>query len=163
MLDNFGIWQAANSWSASVRKRPAPPGCLTIWEGTPTWPCRPSRNCITSIRSFGRNCAGCWERDFNRQTSDHINLLAGGKTASISDLQYLIDRVRMNFDPSCYLEYFDRLATHGRPVVGEITPSYCLLPDQGFVEMRKSIERGGADPRIVFVMRDPVQRFWSQC
>jgi hypothetical protein len=29
MLGNFGIWQAANSWSASVRKRPAPPGCLT--------------------------------------------------------------------------------------------------------------------------------------
>ena len=112
---------------------------------------------------FRPELCGMWERDFNRQTSDHINLLAGGKTASISDLQYLIDRVRMNFDPSCYLEYFDRLATHGRPVVGEITPSYCLLPDQGFVEMRKSIERGGADPRIVFVMRDPVQRFWSQC
>jgi hypothetical protein len=112
---------------------------------------------------FRPDLCGMWPQEFNGRTSNQIHLLASGKTASITDLQFLIDRVRMNSDPFCYLEFFDRLATFGRPVVGEITPTYSLLPERGFAEMRNSIERSGAKMRIVFVMRDPVERFWSQC
>lgn len=112
---------------------------------------------------FRPELCGEWAQKFNVQTANQIRLLASGQTASITDLQFLIDRVRMSSDPYCYLEFFDRLATFGRPVVGEITPSYSLLPERGFAEMRSTIERSGAKMRIVFIMRDPVERFWSQC
>ena len=104
-----------------------------------------------------------WRKEFDRQAAESISQLASGETGSITNLQYLIDRVRMNVDPAAYLEYFDRLATHGRSVVGEITPSYSLLPEVGFSALRNTILGAAATPRIVFVMRDPVERFWSQC
>ena len=112
---------------------------------------------------FRPDLCGRWAQDFERQTSAAIGALARGKTGSLSHLQHLSDRVRMNVDPAAYLEYFDRLATHGRPVMGEVTPSYSLLPEQGFAEMRSMIIRAGAEPRIVFILRDPAERFWSQC
>jgi hypothetical protein len=112
---------------------------------------------------FRPDLCGIWVGESNKRASQHIQALAAGQSASISELQYLIDRVRMNSEPDSYLEYFDRLATHGRPVLGEITPSYCLLPAEGFIKMRQTIENAGAEPRIVFIMRDPARRFWSQC
>jgi len=112
---------------------------------------------------FRPDLCGIWEKEFERQTSAAIALLTNGKTGSLSHVQALIDRVRMNVDPAAYLEYFDRLATHGRAVMGEITPSYSLLPKEGFAEIRSMIGLAGADPRIVFILRDPAERFWSQC
>lgn len=112
---------------------------------------------------FRPDLCGQWTKEFDRQASAAIAALAGGKSGSISHLQFLIDRVRMNVDPSAYLEFFDRLATHGRPVMGEVTPSYSLLPESGFAELRSMVGRAGAEPRVVFVLRDPAERFWSQC
>jgi hypothetical protein len=104
-----------------------------------------------------------WPKEFERQTSDLMARLIAGRGGPINSLQYYVDRVRMNADPSAYLEYFDRLATHGRPVVGEITPSYSLLPETGFAAIRRMLVAAETTPRIVFVMRDPAERFWSQC
>ncbi len=112
---------------------------------------------------FRPDLCGMWPKEFDRQAASLIATLAKGQTGSLSHLQCLIDRVRMNVDGAAYLEYFDRLATHGRAVVGEVTPSYSLLPEEGFAEIRAMIGRAGARPRIVFVMRDPAERFWSQC
>jgi len=106
---------------------------------------------------------GSWSSDFERQAAELMARLVAGKGGPISNLQYFIDRIRMNSDPAAYLEYFDRLATHGRPVVGEITPSYSLLPESGFAAIRKTLVAAQTIPRIVFVMRDPAERFWSQC
>src|SRR5262249_34721032 len=106
---------------------------------------------------------GTWAADFERQTAELMARLVAGKGGRITDLQYFIDRVRMNADAAAYLEYFDRLASHGRAVVGEITPSYSLLPESGFAAIRKMLLSAQTIPRIVFVMRDPAERFWSQC
>lgn len=112
---------------------------------------------------FRPDLCGMWARDFERQAAAVIASLANGEGGSALHLQALTDRVRMNADPAAYLEYFDRLATFGRAVVGEITPSYSLLPESGFAEIRSMIARTAAKPRIVFIMRDPAARFWSQC
>jgi hypothetical protein len=104
-----------------------------------------------------------FSEDFRRDLQQLLHRMASGQTASLLQLQCLADRVRMDSDAYAYLEYFDRLATHGRRVTGEITPSYSLLPQAGFAAMRDMIASSGAKPRIVFVMRDPVERFWSQC
>ncbi len=104
-----------------------------------------------------------FSRDFRQEAVDCARQLASGQEVSLTRMQCLLDRVRMDSEPAAYLEYFDRLATFGRRVVGEITPSYSLLPQTGLAAMRNMITSSGARPRIIFIMRDPVERFWSQC
>lgn len=41
---------------------------------------------------------------------------------------------------------------------GEITPEYSMLPDEGFAHIAKLAPQA----RIIFIMRDPVERVWSQ-
>lgn len=56
--------------------------------------------------------------------------------------------------------YRELLLENARPetrVVGEITPAYSILDDEGFTAMREALDT----PRLVFVMRDPLQRYWS--
>lgn len=45
-----------------------------------------------------------------------------------------------------------------RPVVGDITPAYALLP----VARLSAMARMASDVRFVYLMRDPVARLWSQ-
>lgn len=106
---------------------------------------------------------GFWSEHFRRDMVGLLRSLASGGTASTLQLHNLMDRVRMDSDAHAYLEYFDRLATYGRRVVGEITPSYSIMPETGFADMRDMISASGAKPRIIFIMRDPAERFWSQC
>lgn len=56
--------------------------------------------------------------------------------------------------------YVDYVTRNGRDAAafGEITPSYALLPSEAFVEMDSALP--GA--RYIFIMRDPVDRLWSQ-
>ena len=42
-------------------------------------------------------------------------------------------------------------------VAGEITPAYAILTDEGFALMRETLH----GPRIIFIMRDPLDRYWS--
>ncbi|WP_168222963.1 sulfotransferase [Oceanicola sp. D3] len=44
-------------------------------------------------------------------------------------------------------------------LVADITPSYCLLPQKRLREMAELVP----DTRFIFLMRDPVERYWSQC
>ncbi|MGR3794446.1 sulfotransferase family protein [Vannielia sp. SX4] len=44
-------------------------------------------------------------------------------------------------------------------LVADITPSYCLLPQKRLREMADLVP----DTRFLFLMRDPVERYWSQC
>ena len=58
---------------------------------------------------------------------------------------------------SDYLDYFAKLAID-KDIVGEITPSYSLLPDEGFTHIKTLIPHA----KIIFIMRDPIDRFISQ-
>ncbi len=66
-------------------------------------------------------------------------------------------------DVEAYYDYFEFLA--GREstvrVVGDITPSYAGLPAEVFASIRKALEDRGFSVRVVFLMRDPVERIWS--
>ena len=44
-----------------------------------------------------------------------------------------------------------------RPVSGDISPDYAMLPSDAFRRMEAAVP----DARFLFVMRDPVDRFWS--
>lgn len=73
----------------------------------------------------------------------------------------LLDRVRMNQDPQAYFQFFERRVPADRQVFGEISPSYSLIPAEGFAAMRNAFDQRGIHVRIVFLMRDPVERFYS--
>lgn len=74
----------------------------------------------------------------------------------------IIERLRMTRNQDAYLAYFDRIASGGAGIVGEITPSYSLIPEYGYREIQELLGRYIGKIKIIFIMRDPVDRFWSQ-
>ena len=54
--------------------------------------------------------------------------------------------------------YAQEFRTAGNRIAGEITPGYAILPDDRI----EFIARVMPDLRIIYLMRDPVERAWSQ-
>ncbi|MEM8743709.1 MAG: sulfotransferase [Pseudomonadota bacterium] len=64
--------------------------------------------------------------------------------------------MRATLDDGWYVSLFaDR---GGRRIAGEITPEYALIGEAGL----RHLKRLAPDARIIFVMRNPVTRAWSQ-
>lgn len=62
-------------------------------------------------------------------------------------------------DSASYVAYMEEWRrTSGAKAVGEITPAYSILPEAGFEEMNRLYP----ESKFIFIMRDPVDRFWSQ-
>ncbi len=72
---------------------------------------------------------------------------------------------RLNFyrNINNYYEYFDYLALRSETttLVGDITPSYCALPASVYKEIKERLQALGFRIRVIFIMRDPVERIWS--
>ncbi len=65
-------------------------------------------------------------------------------------------------DPSLYFDYCaDLLARPGTRVTTDITPSYSGLSAERFASIRDEFGRRGVEVRVVFLLRDPVERIWS--
>lgn len=61
-------------------------------------------------------------------------------------------------------EYFDelrRVVAEGTRVVGDVTPHYAAISSQGFDTIKKHAAKNGFSPRVLFIMRDPVERVIS--
>ncbi|WP_415895696.1 sulfotransferase domain-containing protein [Neptuniibacter sp. PT34_22] len=72
----------------------------------------------------------------------------------------------LNFylDTKNYYDYFDSLWQKGEGIVtsvGDITPSYAALPKNALKVIKSELEARGFNVKIVFLMRDPVERCWS--
>jgi len=61
-------------------------------------------------------------------------------------------------DPRAYLDVLYERAGEAK-VVADFTPAYCMLPLSRLTMMAGLVEQ----TRFLFIMRDPVERFWSQC
>lgn len=61
-------------------------------------------------------------------------------------------------DPRAYLDFIYAGAGEAK-LVADITPSYCLVPQARLREMAALVPQ----TRFLFIMRDPVDRIWSQC
>ena len=71
-------------------------------------------------------------------------------------------RLEMQRDPERYFDYFaDLLARPGIRITADITPSYAALPAEALAGIHAGFARRGIACRVVFMMRDPVQRCWS--
>ncbi len=63
----------------------------------------------------------------------------------------------------CYFDYFDYLWRRSplTVAVGEITPSYSILDRDAFGVIKSGLESRGFEVKVLFLLRDPVERIWS--
>ncbi len=73
-------------------------------------------------------------------------------------LQHLTKRLEMTHRPRAYVEYFQQFARPRHRAFGEITPSYAMLGEAGFRDVLSRFPRA----RFLFILRNPVDRYWSQ-
>ena len=67
----------------------------------------------------------------------------------------------MQQNESIYASYFKSLISDDVSITGDITPSYSYLDSASLIQIRKCIDDAGFDIKVVFLMRDPVERLWS--
>lgn len=70
-------------------------------------------------------------------------------------------RMRMQTVEDVYENYFLQLISDKIRVVGDMTPSYAFLSIEAFETIKFRLESVGFEVKVVFLMRDPVQRNWS--
>ena len=63
-------------------------------------------------------------------------------------------------DTGKYFDYFDRIAepSDGVTLTGDITPSYAGLSPEVYKEIKDGAEARGFRVKVIFLMRDPVER-----
>jgi hypothetical protein len=61
-------------------------------------------------------------------------------------------------DDQAYKEFFRKRVPEDVVFFGEITPTYALIGEKGYGKIRELFSKR----RIIFIMRDPVERFYSQ-
>lgn len=74
------------------------------------------------------------------------------------DIVDLADRVRMNDEgDSAYVDFFEKRVPQNIHSFCEITPSYSLLRENGFAAIKALFPK----TKIIFLMRDPIDRYHS--
>ncbi len=85
------------------------------------------------------------------------------KPRSRPQLAKTIARVDFHNNLRSYFDYFAMLAARRKEVhvVGDITPAYALLPQEALLRARKAMIPRGFDVKVIFLMRDPIERLHS--
>ena len=90
--------------------------------------------------------------------------LARNNDASRDALPVLLKHMGFLQNTDNYFNYFDNLWLGGSPLithVGDITPAYATLPAKAFEEIKTGLESRGFRIKVIFIMRDPIERCWS--
>ena len=83
----------------------------------------------------------------------------------LANKKHLWKRRSFYLDTNKYFDYFDGLWHKGGPdvtTVTDITPSYNALPIHALQEIKSGLEAKGFNVKVIFLMRDPIERCWSQ-
>lgn len=84
-----------------------------------------------------------------------IDRKCDGKDIPIKNLQYLSKlALTESYDDEYYLSLFDEA---DRRLIGEVTPEYAMLPEEGVQHIMNLL----GSIKLIFIMRNPVQRSWS--
>lgn len=75
--------------------------------------------------------------------------------------QASLERVKMIYDSAAYLDHFAGICTADTKTLFEITPAYSSIGHAGFRYMKDFFATQDMVPKILFIMRDPVDRLWS--
>jgi len=97
---------------------------------------------------------------------ERLRLLLGkilrGEPVDRLALMVAIERYELSLGEKAYLTHFRRRVGPDHRVMGEITPSYSLIPASGFRFIRDFLVESKLKPKVIFIMRDPVERMYSQ-
>ena len=126
---------------ASGRKRPARPGFTTSLRRIRISGCRPARKSIISTN------AGTARSRRGGAQQDERDLRFREKLQWLGTQSWL--------DLTNYGQLF---VAKGSLLSGDITPAYCMLPD----EIIAMVIRQFPEAKVIFLARDPVERAWSQ-
>lgn len=77
--------------------------------------------------------------------------------SQLFELKQLLFLIEIYTNSTAYHKYFNWLNKNGT-ICGEITPKYALLPEKGFIEMKRLLN----NPKIILMLRNPIDRYWSQ-
>lgn len=83
--------------------------------------------------------------------------LTAGRTEAVHRRLEVLQLPFADRTGTAYRNYLLRDAPDSARVVGELTPSYSTLEEEGFRFAYEVLEA----PRIIFLMRDPLERLWS--
>lgn len=117
---------------------------------------------IKEIHYFDGYRDGLWVRMTGRRASYRIArqrakkcLTNLGKTGQIELLAWYLRYLMLRRSDSWYISLFPHA---GRRIRGEVTPAYAMLDEQtiGHIHTLRP------DLKIVYILRDPIQRGWSQ-
>lgn len=107
---------------------------------------------------FCPELCGHWDRDWQAIQSELIARIEAQPLPELREkLRCVTLRLEMVSDESKYRQYFDSILGAGHRAFGEITPSYSMLPAEGF----RAIQRLYPGAKFIFLMRDPVDRYLS--
>jgi hypothetical protein len=83
-------------------------------------------------------------------------LLSFGRNAPYED-RLIVDMIS---DVEVYFSYFESLVKTGKTIylTGDISPCYSALPTGALAMVRNNLLQRGIRPRVIFMMRDPVDR-----
>ena len=70
-------------------------------------------------------------------------------------------RFQMQNEDGFYEKYFLNLTSQTNYLTGDITPSYCCLNSNELIKIKTKLVKVGFDVKVVYLMRDPVERCWS--
>ena len=76
-------------------------------------------------------------------------------------LQCLLLRAQLIYDKAAYIELLKTIKSKSATHVCEITPSYSLIDGDGFKEIKSLLDGAGLSTKLVFLMRDPIERYFS--
>jgi hypothetical protein len=80
----------------------------------------------------------------------------------IYQLPCLLRSTDFQRNPDNYFKYFAALSRAKKiTTVGDITPSYSALPIEVLKYIRDNLQERGFTVKVVFLMRDPIERCWS--
>lgn len=101
-------------------------------------------------------------RDMELMVTKATKLLESSEFLSVA-YPNLLTRLNFYRNTDKYFEYFHYLAlkNESTTLVGDITPSYCALPVEALQLIRSKLVEHGLSVKVIFIMRDPVERIWS--
>ena len=97
------------------------------------------------------------------KTKKIINKKLKGNKRKKSNMNLITKLQAMRLMPKLYFDHFDYIYCRDQNIthVSDITPDYATLPADTFHFIKKGLEEKGFKIKIIFLMRDPVERAWS--
>lgn len=109
---------------------------------------------------FSEHCSNFRTNLVNTISNKEKDGSLGGNRANCSEP---IKRLSFIDNTDNYFDYFDELhsKSSNTKAVGDITPSYSMLTCEAYQHIKQGLELRGFDVKVVFLMREPVERAWS--